>query len=263
MKVNTTSQFSKEELFMRSFFFLSLLSLLMPFSTLAQTGSLNVIPPEPKCPACTLVEKHKCSPTERSKDCPREWGNSEEYRDDSNHTFMVGYQYATTWVIGKTQGSYTYVAGRKWSFELEYVTSERTVEIGDFEIGKIKEDRITLFSKYYLNNSFHFSFGPYFYDYEIETAGSLRNLINQDLNQKWNLTGFGAAFAFGSRWQTKWGLTYGLDWVRMNYPLYTSWLNKNTGEVEETSRKDADRSFELLRKIPTFAFFTVGIGYTF
>lgn len=197
------------------------------------------------------------------EDCARKMGNTEKYRGDSNHQFMLGYQYVSTWVIGKQAGSYTYVAGRTWSFELEYVTSQRKVEVGDFELGRIKEDRFTLFSKYYLNNSFHFSFGPYYYKYDINTAGSLKNLANQDFKQTWNLSGFGAAFGFGNRWQTKWGLTYGVDWVRMNYPLVTSWLNKNTGEVETTRRRDADRSFDLLRKIPTFAFFSVNIGYTF
>lgn len=197
------------------------------------------------------------------EDCARKLGKTEKSRDDSNHSLMVGYQYVSTWVVGKTAASYTYVAGRTWSFELEYVTSKRTVEIGDFELGRIREDRFTLFTKYYLDNSFHFSFGPYFYQYEIDTAGSLKNLVNQDFQQTWNLTGFGAAFGFGNRWQTKWGLTWGIDWVRMNYPLATTWLNKNTGEVETTTRKDADRSFDLLRKIPTFAFFSVNIGYTF
>ena len=197
------------------------------------------------------------------KDCARKLGKSESYRDDSNHQFMLGYQYVSTWVVGKTAGSYTYVAGRTWSFELEYVTSERSVEVGDFELGKIQEDRITLFTKYYLNNSFHFSFGPYLHQYEIDTAGSLRNLANQELNQTWHLTGLGAAFAFGNRWQTKWGLTWGVDWVRMNYPLVTTWLNKNTGETDTTTRRDVDRSFDLIRKIPTFAFFSVNVGYTF
>jgi hypothetical protein len=197
------------------------------------------------------------------EDCAREIGRTEKYRGDSNHQFMLGYQYVSTWVIGKQSGSYTYVAGRTWSFELEYVTSERRVEVGEFELGKIREDRISFFTKYYLNNSFHFSFGPYFYQYEIDTAGSLKNLVNQDFEQTWNLTGFGGAFGFGNRWQNKWGLTWGVDWVRMNYPLVTTWLNKNTGEVETTRRRDADRSFDILRKIPTFSFFSVNVGYTF
>lgn len=79
------------------------------------------------------------------EDCARKMGHTERYRGDSNHQLLLGYQYVSTWVIGKQSASYTYVAGRDWSFELEYVTSQRTVEIADFEIGKIKEDRITLF----------------------------------------------------------------------------------------------------------------------
>lgn len=224
-------------------------------STFAQTTKptpppaeivLTETPTAPKCP-----------------DCARLMGKSEKNRADSNHSFMLGYQYMTTWVVGKTSFGYTYVADRTWSFELEYVTSERRVEIGDFELGSIKEDRYTLFAKYYMTNSFHFSFGPYFYNYEIDTAGSLKDLVNQNLNQTWNLSGLGAAFAFGNRWQTDWGLTWGMDWVRLNYPLATTWLNKNTGETDTVTRNDADRSLELLRKIPTFAFFTINIGYTF
>jgi hypothetical protein len=225
---------------------LILLFSLLPMITFAQT-------PLPTTPLPTL----------QCPECAREMGDSERYRDDSNHTFMVGYQYLSTWVVGKTSAGYTYVAGRTWSFELEYVTSERTAKIGNYEIGNTREDRYTLFAKYYLNNSFHFSFGPYYYDYDIETAGSLRNILNQNINKKLNLEGIGAAFAFGNRWQNKWGVTFGLDWVRLNYPLATTWENKETGEAETITRNDSERSFEILKKIPTFSFFTVNIGYTF
>jgi hypothetical protein len=194
----------------------------------------------------TFAQTTELQPT-KCEECARVVGLSESYRDDSNHSLMVGYQYMNTWVIGKTAVSYTYVAGRTWSFELEYATAERRVEIGNFELGNIKEDRYTLFAKYFLTNSFHFSFGPYFYQYQIDTAGSLKNLAEQNFAQTWDLTGLGAAFAFGSRWQNQWGLTWGLDWVRMNYPLATTWMNKNTGEVSTTTRRDADNSFELLR----------------
>lgn len=219
--------------------------LLLLFTTSALAEKMDFPAGEKKCP-----------------ECAREIGDTERQRMESNHTVMLGYQYVSTWVVGKFAGMYTYVADRTWSFELEYVTAKRTVEIGDFELGKIREDRYTFFAKYYLNNSFHFSFGPYFYQYQIDTAGSLKNAANGDLNEKWDLTGMGAAFAFGNRWQHKSGLTWGFDWVRMNYPLVTTWLNKDTGEMETTTRKDADRSFELIRKIPTFAFFTVSLGYT-
>jgi hypothetical protein len=229
--------------------FLFFLLLIISSTSFAQAPTGQMCPECPAPPEC--------------EECARKMGLSETYRDDSNHSFMFGYQYASTWVLGKKAASYTYIAGRTWSFELEYATSERTVEIGDFELGEIQEDRFTLFTKYYLTNSFHFDFGPYMYQYKINTAGSLKNLVNQDFQQEWDITGLGIAFAFGNRWQTKWGLTWGMDWVRMNYPLITTWLNKNTGELNTTTQNDVDQSFELIRKIPTFAFFTVNIGYTF
>lgn len=195
--------------------------------------------------------------------CARQLGDTEKNRMESNHQLMVGYQYASTWVVGKKTASYTYLAGQHWSFNLEYSTAERTVDIADFEIGKIQEDRISLFAQYYLNNSFFVGGGPYYYEYEIDTAGSLRNVLNGTLQEKWNIGGFGAGFIFGSRWQTDWGLTWGFDWVRLNIPFVSTWENKQTGEVETVRRRDVDRTFEVLEKFPTIAFVGVQIGYTF
>lgn len=195
--------------------------------------------------------------------CARELGETEKNRMDSNHTLMVGYQYASTWVVGKKTASYTYVAGQTWSFELEYSTAKRTIDVASFEIGNIEEERITFFSKYYLNNSFFFGAGPYYYEYAIDTAGSLRNVLEQNLQRKWNIAGFGAAFIFGSRWQTNWGLTWGFDWVRLNMPFVSTWENMDTGEVETVRRSDVDRTFEVLEKFPTIAFIGLNVGYSF
>jgi len=196
-------------------------------------------------------------------ECARTLGDSEKQRMEENHQFLVGYQYASTWVVGKKTASYSYLAGQTWAFELEYSTAERTVDIAKFEIGKIKEDRISLFAQYYLNNSFFVGGGPYYYEYQIDTAGSLRNALNGNLQETWNIAGFGAGFIFGSRWQTDWGLTWGVDWVRLNIPFVSTWKNKQTGEVETVRRQDVDRTFEILEKFPTIAFVGVQIGYTF
>lgn len=236
------------------FIFIFLLSFFTS-SLFAQTSTQTSPPTEIILTESPVVKE--CS------DCARFIGKSEKYRDQSNHSFMLGYQYVNTWVVGKKSFSYTYVADRRWSFELEYTTSEKRVEIADFELGSIKEDRYTIFAKYFMTNSFHFSFGPYFYQYEIDTSGSIKNISSGKIDRSWDLTGFGAALAFGSRWQNRWGVTWGVDWVRMNFPLITTWLNKNTGATDTVSARDADRSFDILRKIPTLAFFGVNIGYTF
>jgi hypothetical protein len=125
----------------------SLLLLLLIFSGLTFAQAPSLMTTTEMCPLCPVPPK--------CEECGREKGATETYRDDSGHSFLLGYQFVSTWVVGKKAGSYTYIANRAWSFELEYVTAKRTVEIGDFELGKIQEDRYTLFTKYYLNNSFH------------------------------------------------------------------------------------------------------------
>lgn len=219
--------------------FLYLLTLFASLSTFAQTC--------PECPECPTLER----------------GKSESYRENSIGSIMLGYQFLNSWVIGKTSASYTHNIGRSWGIELEYATSKRDVNIVGIDLGELQEDRYTLLAKYFMTNSFHFSFGPYMYDLTMETNDDIQDRFGNRIDDTWELEGYGLAFAFGNRWQTKWGLTYGADWIRMNIPLLDGKIERRISDLDEDEQDDVKRSFNVLRRIPAFTFMAVNIGYTF
>jgi hypothetical protein len=204
----------------------------------------------PVCPEC-----------EKCKSCDR--GKTEGYREDSFGTVMVGFQYANNWVPRKTTASYTQIVNRQWSFEGEYATSQRDVNIAGIDIGDMREDRYTLLAKYYIGNSFHVSFGGYMSDININGSGKLQDTNGNNVKRKFELENYGIAAAFGSRWQNSWGLTWGVDWFRVNVPIKDGKIARRSGDLNGDGQQDVNREFKLLRTFPTFTFFGVSVGYTF
>jgi hypothetical protein len=231
-----------------------ILFILITVPSWAQIPNPTITVPVP-VPVPTLAAE--CGDCPVCPSCAR--GKTETYREKYFGTLMLGYQYANTWVIGKQTASYTQILNHLWSLELEYATSKREVEIVGVELGSIREQRYTFFVKYYVGNSFHVSVGPYRSQLTIETSEKLQDISGDTLADEWDLEGYGSAFNFGSRWQTNWGLNWGFDWVRMNVPLKDGRIVKRGGKGEN----DAERSFKILRTVPTFTFFGANIGYTF
>lgn len=203
--------------------------------------------PEQKCPECPSCDR----------------GKTEGYREDSFGTLMVGYQYANNWVPRKTTGSYTQIINREWSLEFEYATSERNVTLAGTDLGEMKEERYTLFAKYYIGNSFHVSFGPLMSVIKIDPSGVFTDALGRPATKDLELENYGIGAAFGSRWQNKWGLTWGVDWFRVNVPIRDGKVQKRKADLDGDGDTDVSRSFSALRTIPTFTFMGVNIGYTF
>jgi hypothetical protein len=228
--------------------FLYLLLLLISFSTQAQIYNSSPTCSPENCPECPKCEDR---------------GDTEGYRKNSTGSLMLGYQFLNTWVVGKKSVSYTHNIGKSWGVELEYATSKRDVDIVGIDLGELKEDRYTLFAKYFVGNSFHVSIGPYMYDIEMETDDKLQDTLGNRIDDKWELEGYGLAFAFGNRWQTNWGLTYGIDWVRMNMPLVDGKIQRRITDLNADDKEDVKRSYAIFRRVPAFTFLAVNIGYTF
>lgn len=217
-----------------------------PEAQLQQTSPAVPECPPQKCPECPSCDR----------------GKTEVYRADSFGTLMVGYQYANNWVPRKTTGSYTQIFNRDWSLEFEYATSERNVTIAGTDLGKMEEQRYTLFAKYYVGNSFYVSFGPVMSQIKIDPAGVFQG-SGGETPKDLELENYGLGAAFGSRWQNKWGLTWGVDWFRVNVPIRDGKVQKRKADLDGDGQTDVSRSFSALRTIPTFTFMGVNIGWTF
>ena len=186
---------------------------------------------------------------------------SEDLRDDSFGTLAVGYQPFTTWIPSKLTASYTQIFNRKWTLEGEYSRGTLSVPVFDIDIGKITEERVTLHSRYYPGNSFNWSFGLMYQKGEAKLGADIPATSSLDV---FEMESFGATFGFGNRWQWKNGITFGIDWFRVNQPLFGRWENESV--LKTVTADDADDLKKIMRAfntLPTFVFLGFQLGWTF
>ena len=186
---------------------------------------------------------------------------SEDLRDDSFGTLSVGYQPFTTWIPGKWTASYTQIFNRYWTLEGEYSKGSLSVPVFSVDIGEIKEERVTLQSRYYPGNSFNWSFGLMYQKGEAKLGADIPATSSLDV---FEMESFGATLGFGNRWQWQNGITFGIDWFRLNQPLFGRWENESV--LKTVSANDADELKKIMRAfntLPTFVFLGFQLGYTF
>jgi hypothetical protein len=190
---------------------------------------------------------------------------SKSKRDDSLGTVMVGYQLLTTWIPSKKLISYTHIFNDKWSLEFEYARSSLSVPIIAIDLGEVSERRYSLLARRYVGNSFHYTFGPYFNQFDAEVGSSILNRIGTETTSSFETAGGGLALGIGNRWHWDNGFTLGLEWFRMNVPLFVTKvesriLNNVSDDDDEDDIQTVIRRFN---RIPTFVLFGIKLGYTF
>lgn len=186
-------------------------------------------------------------------------------RRDSFGTVMVGYQLLTTWIPSKKLLSYTQILNKKWSLEFEYARSSLSVPIIAIDLGEVTERRYSLLARRYVGDSFHYAFGPYYNQFNAEVGSSILNRIGTETTSSFETEGGGIALGIGNRWHWDNGFTLGLEWFRMNVPLFVTKvesriLNNVSDNDDEDDIQTVIRRFN---RIPTFVLFGIKLGYTF
>lgn len=188
--------------------------------------------------------------------------SSKENRGDSTGTVMVGYQLITSWLPSKFTLSYTHNFNEKWSLEGEYSQASINDPFIGVDLGEIKEWRGTLQARRFVGNSFNFSFGPVYSHFNAKLG---TDFVGANASSKFSAENLGVSGGFGNRWQWKNGITFGIDWLRLNIPVFETKVEdkvlKNVpGADDQEEIKDLIRTFN---RIPTFVLFGLNIGYTF
>ena len=187
---------------------------------------------------------------------------SRENRTASKGTVMLGYQFLTTWIPSKWTAGYTHIFNEKWSLEAEYSSASINTKYIGIDLGVVRESRIALQARRYVGNSFHFSFGPVLSQFEARLGS---DIIASDYSQSFSSENLGVTGGIGNRWQWSNGVTFGIDWFRMNVPvLETSVKDKVLRDViDGGDRSDIKKVIRTFNRIPTFVLFGLNIGYTF
>ncbi len=194
------------------------------------------------------------------------WAQStKENRSNSKNTLMLGNQIITTWIPSKYTGSYTYIFNDKWSLEGEYSWASFSTSFVGIELGEISEGRSTLQARYYVSNSFHFSFGGVYSRFSAKLGNDYLDTLGNKISTGFSAENLGVTAGLGNRWQWSNGITFGVDWIRINYPLVTTKIDDNSlnDVADSADRNDLKDSLKTFNRIPTFVLFGLNLGYSF
>lgn len=222
------------------------------------------------------VEVRPANPTQESvqekkevkkevKTVVQETHTSQENRSKSLGSLMVGYELIATWVPFKKTVSYTHIFNEKWNLEFEYSWSRINFPFYVIDIGEISEKRYSLLARRFVGNSFHFIFGAQQSDLRVKVGDDILRRIGSSSINAFEVRSLGAAVGIGNRWQWQNGFTLGVDWFRMNVPLFdkrvdSDILNKIQNNNDLNDVKNVITKF---KNIPTFVLLGISLGYTF
>lgn len=190
---------------------------------------------------------------------------SKELRENSLGTVIVGYQFITSWIPSKKTVSYNHIFNEKWTMEGEFSFGSINAPFIGVDLGKIKERRYTLQARRYVGNSFHFTFGAVYSTFTARLGSDILDSFGNEINSEFSADNLGATGGIGNRWQWQNGFTLGIDWIRLNVPVFqTKVEDKVLDSVPGSSdRKDIKDVIRTFNRIPTFVLFGINLGYTF
>jgi hypothetical protein len=188
-----------------------------------------------------------------------------DFRAVTHHTLSGGYEFLSSWIPSKLKASYTYTNNPDWSFELEHAYGSWSSGISGIDLGKVTEKRTTFLAHRYIGNSFHFDFGPYYYQLEARAGGKALKSLPSTSVADFGVNGLGLAAGIGNRWQWKNGFTFGVDWIRLNIPfLETQVKNEILKNISnQSNRDDVKKVIGYFGHVPTFVLLGISLGYSF
>jgi hypothetical protein len=210
------------------------------------------------------VDKAKKLPEASKKEIEKVTGKiikTEDLREDSFGTVMLGYRLFTTWIPSQWTASYTQNFSRYWTVEGEYARGSLSADFFGVDLGEVTEERVTLQARHYPGNSFNISFGLL---YQKGSAELGADIPKTPVVNAFEMENFGVTAGLGNRWQWENGITVGVDWIRINQPLFNQW--ENDAVLKYVSASDARHIKRIMRNfntLPTFVVLGFAVGYTF
>lgn len=220
----------------------------------AQTQEAQVNGPEEK----TASSEMKDEVDEVKEDVK----NSSLLRQTRHHTLMGGLEAISSWLPFKLAGSYTYNFNKQWTLEAEFARGHFGTGLIGIDLASVNEYRYSLLARRYAGNSFHTIFGLYKDDFRARVGNTL--LMDDSAVNDLKVHVLGVALGMGNRWQWQSGLTLGVDWIRMNFPLIDRYIDDDVlKNVDEDDREDIEDGIDKVASVPTFVLFGIYLGYSF
>lgn len=191
------------------------------------------------------------------------------YRAKSKWTLSGKYSPFETWIPSKYGASLAYTPSVESTWELEYMRGSIPLKFFVIDIGEMVEQKFSLVYRSYSDrNSFHFFGGAFYHSFKARLGNTYLSLVPNSPVQGIDLVQirtWGVVGGVGNRWQFKSGWGIGVDWFTIAIPLKTIQADAPyiTTATNGSKREDVQDVFDVIRKVPTFAFFKVQFGYSF
>ncbi len=189
---------------------------------------------------------------------------TQDLRGDSLGTVLIGYQFLTTWIPSKLTFSYTHIFNERWSLEGEYSGGSISFPVVGIDLGKITEKRYSLHFRRYSGNSFHTSFGLSYSEFQARLGSDFLDDMGNEIRSSFEVENLGVTAGLGNRWQWENGFTFGIDWARINIPIFeTAVSDKVLKQIDKGDSGDVKKVIRTFNRIPTFVLLGVNLGFTF
>lgn len=184
------------------------------------------------------------------------------------HNIMGSYSGVSTWIPSKLGLSYTYSPSVTGSWELAYSRGSVAAPFFLDDLGSITESSISLlYRSYSRRNSFSFIYGLNYYNFDARLSGEYLASVTGDPSD-FNILrvrSIGVTVGLGNRWQLKNGVSLGVDWFHLNIPVnvFETDADYLNSDADPEDKEDVRDALDFLKRVPTFSFLKLQVGYTF
>ena len=242
---------------------------LLPFCSFAQTATkLESIQTTDESLEPSIGEK-AVQKAEAAKDFVQSTiSNGGNRREASTFSIVGEYSMIDLIIPGKLGGSIGYIPDRSSSIEAEYLSASYSVPAFVEDIGSFTDKRISIVHRVYGDsNSFHFHYGLSYFDTSISVGSKYLATAagSSAFFEMMRERSIGIIVGVGNRWTFPKGFTVGVDWISYAQPLFVVEQNSSIiNRIQDQSAKDTlQKAFQASLYFPRFAFFKVGLGWSF
>lgn len=234
-----------------------------------QAQAQTQVQPQPPLEAPSAVAP-PAEAAQALQDIKRESLGSAHRRVDSNWSLIANYSLIDSWLPSKWGGSVSYYdENGRASWEVEYLRGSFSVGTFIADLGSMTEEKWSVLRRFYGDRrSFHYALGLTYHELgvhlgdELFASASGYSALNADFARQKTLA-FTAGL--GQRWIFSHGISLQVDWISLSLPFTTleshlPFLGTNAAEQKKSKVRKA---FDFFEKIPTFALFRIGAGWSF
>jgi hypothetical protein len=163
------------------------------------------------------------------------------------------------WIPSKIGGHISY-GNKKRTYELAYQYSNINFDLIVDDIGSVNDSRFHFSTRSFkYDNSFNYQYGI---SYNTFKANLGKSFVNVDLLEARTLSLF---WGIGNRFKVNDNFEFGIDWLRIFWPVKTLYLNDDALDNVSNSddREDLKDLIGFLEKFPTFTVLHFELGYRF